>query len=107
MTEGLFLMAALAGVANWAFRAVPTLLSRREPRPGGVLAGFLAATGPAAIATLCVAPVLPQLYPAPRDVLPLVAGVLATVLAFLPRKSVVMATLAGAVGYGAVFGLLS
>src|SRR5699024_8834179 len=79
---GIFLMAVLTGVATWAFRALPTMLMRSEPKPGGLLARFLAATGPAAIATLFVASILPQLMPVPRDVLPLVAGVAATVAAF-------------------------
>lgn len=103
---GIFLMAVLTGVATWAFRALPTMLMRSEPKPGGLLARFLAATGPAAIATLFVASILPQLMPVPRDVLPLVAGVAATVAAFLPRHSVIVATVTGAVVYGAVSAVL-
>lgn len=105
--SGLFLMALLTGLATWAFRALPTMLMTSEPKPGGLLARFLAATGPAAIATLFVASVAPQLIPVPRDLLPLAAGVLATVLAFVPRHSVIVATLAGAVAYGVVFALAS
>lgn len=100
-------MAVLTGAATWVFRALPTMLMRSEPKPGGLLARFLAATGPAAIATLFVASILPQLMPVPRDVLPLVAGVAATVAAFLPRLSVIVATVTGAVVYGAVFAVLS
>lgn len=107
MNTDLVLLAVLAGAANWAFRALPTLLLRQEPRPGGLASRFLAATGPAAIATLVVASALPQLYPVPRDLIPLAAGVLATVAAYLPRRSVVGATLAGATAYGAVFWLVS
>lgn len=107
MNADLVLMAVLAGGANWAFRALPTLLLRREPHPGGMMSRFLAATGPAAIATLVVASILPQLYPAPRDLIPLAAGTAATVAAFLPRRSVVAATLAGATAYGLAFGLLA
>jgi hypothetical protein len=107
MSGDLVLMAVLAGAANWAFRALPTLLMRREPHPGGVAARFLAATGPAAIATLVVASVLPQLYPVPRDLIPLALGTAATVLAFLPRRSVVAATLAGAAAYGAAFAMVA
>lgn len=106
MNGDLVLMALLAGAANWAFRALPTLLLRREPHPGGMAARFLAATGPAAIATLVVASVLPQLWPAPKDLLPLAAGVLATVAGFWPRRSVVAGTLCGAAAYGLAFGLL-
>lgn len=100
MNGDLVLMAVLAGAANWGFRVMPTLLLRREPRPGGAAARFLAATGPAAIATLVVASVLPQLWPAPRDLLPLALGTLATVAGFWPRRSVVAGTLCGALAYG-------
>ncbi len=104
MTDGdIILMAVLAGAATWAFRALPIMFLRSEPRAGGMFARFLAATGPAAIATLFVASVLPQFFPVPRDMLPLAAGVVATVGVFLPRRSVIAATLAGAAAYGVVF----
>lgn len=106
MNGDLVLMAVLAGAANWAFRALPTMLMRHETQPGGLMARFLAATGPAAIATLFVASVLPQLWPMPRDLLPLALGTAATVLAFWPRRSVVAGTLAGAVAYGAAVWLI-
>ena len=107
MNADLVILALLAGAANWAFRALPVLLMKREARPGGVAARFLASTGPAAIATLFVASVLPQLWPVPRDLWPLAAGVAATVLAFLPRRSVVAGTLCGAAGYAAAFWALA
>lgn len=107
MKTDLVIMALMAGAANWAFRALPVILMRREARPGGMVARFLASTGPAAIATLFVASVLPQLWPVPRDLLPLAAGVAATVLAFLPRRSVVAGTLCGAAGYAAAFWVLA
>lgn len=107
MNPDLVILALMAGAANWAFRALPVLLMKREARPGGVAARFLASTGPAAIATLFVASVLPQLWPVPRDLWPLAAGVAATVLAFLPRRSVVAGTLAGAAGYAAAFWALA
>jgi hypothetical protein len=103
MSWDLVLLALMAGAANWAFRALPVLLMRGEARPGGITARFLAATGPAAIATLFVASVLPQLWPVPRDLLPLVAGVLATLAGFWPRRSVVAGTLIGALGYSMAF----
>jgi branched-subunit amino acid transport protein len=103
----LLLIAVLAGAANWGFRALPILWMRRDGPPGGVMARFLAATGPAAIATLFVASVLPQLQPVPRDLIPLAAGTLGTVAAFAPRRSVVAATLAGAAAYGGAFALVA
>ncbi|NPD14604.1 hypothetical protein HOY34_05230 [Xinfangfangia sp. D13-10-4-6] len=105
MNPDLILMAVLAGLANWGFRALPILLMRGEAKPGGLMAGFLASTGPAAIATLFVASVLPGLWPEGRNLVPLTVGVLITVLAFLPRRSVVVATLAGSCGYGIAFAL--
>lgn len=107
MSPALIIMAALAGAANWAFRALPTILMRREPKAGGVAARFLAATGPAAIATLFVASVLPQVWPVPRDLMPLGVGTVATVLAFWPRRSVAMGTLTGAAAYAAAFWALN
>ena len=99
MSGGLVLMALFAGAANWAFRALPILLMRREARPGGRVARFLASTGPAAIATLVTASVLPQVYPVPRDVVALLVGMVATGLGFWPHRSVVAGTLLGAAGY--------
>ena len=105
MNPDLVIMALMAGAANWAFRALPVMLMKGEARPGGIAARFLASTGPAAIATLFVASVLPQVWPVPRDLWPLAAGTLAVVLAFLPKRSVVAATIAGAVAYGVAFAL--
>lgn len=107
MSGDLVLMAVLAGAANWAFRALPTILMRKEPQPGGLAARFLAATGPAAIATLFAASVLPQIWPAPRETLPLLAGIAATIAAFWPRRSIVAGTLTGAAAYAVVFWLIS
>ena len=103
MNWDLVLMAALAGLANWGFRALPVLLMRAEPKAGGLFGRFLASTGPAAIATLFIASVMGQIYPEPKALLPLVAGIMATLLAFLPKHSVVGATLAGSCAYGLAF----
>lgn len=100
MREELLLLALVVGAFTWAFRALPTILLKSEPKEGGVMARFLAATGPAAIATLFVAATVPQLYPEPRDIVPLIMGIIATVLGFLPKRSVVVATLLGATAYG-------
>lgn len=107
MNTDLIIMAVLAGLANWGFRALPTLMLRQDPRPGGLFAGFLAATGPAAIATLFVASVLGMIGPSAEQLIPLAMGVLATVLAFLPKRSVVSATLAGSAAYGMAFALVA
>lgn len=102
MNTALVLLALMAGAANWMFRALPTILMKSGPREGGLLSAFLAATGPAAIATLFVASVLPMIGPGLAANLPLLAGSAATIAAFLPRRSVVAATLCGAVAFGLV-----
>ncbi|MCU0802658.1 MAG: AzlD domain-containing protein [Rhodobacteraceae bacterium] len=101
----LFLMALAVGVATYAFRVLPTRMARRDLPEGGMLARFLASTGPAAIATLFTASVLPLVQQAGLPV-PLVVGTLAVVAVFVWRRSVVLATLAGAGVYGGIFGLL-
>ena len=88
-------------------RPVSCRVFRTGAPSGGIAARFLAATGPAAIATLFVASVLPQFWPVPRDLVPLAAGVLATVGGFWPRRSVVAGTLVGAAGYAAAFWLIT
>lgn len=105
MKLSLFLMALAVGMATWAFRALPILLMRGEARPGGLFARFLAATGPAAIATLLVASLLPHVGPQSQDLAPLAAGILATVATFWLRPSVIVATIAGALAYGAIIAL--
>lgn len=102
MNTALVLLALMAGAANWAFRALPTMLMKTGPREGGLLSAFLSATGPAAIATLFVASVIPMVGPGLSENLPLLAGSAATIAAFLPRRSVVAATLTGAFAYGLV-----
>lgn len=104
MRGDLFFMALAVGLATYAFRVLPTRMARSDLPEAGLLARFLASTGPAAIATLFTASVLPLLRDAGLA-LPLIAGIVAVIGMFAWRRSVVMATLAGAAGYGAVFGL--
>ena len=76
-------MALLAGAANWAFRVLPTLARTDRLQPGGWLERFLAATGPAAIATLFVASILPLLSPGLAALSPVVTGTLAVLAVYL------------------------
>ena len=100
MNPDLLAVALLAGGATWAFRALPLLMRTERLRPGGLLERFLAATGPAAIATLFVAAILPSLSLSLSAALPLAAGVLAVLVAWVVLRSVALATLAGAVLHG-------
>jgi hypothetical protein len=100
MRGDLLALAALTGLATWAFRALPTKLRLSDSDPDGPLRRFFAATGPAAIATLFTATALPMLRPAAGPMLPLLIGTVAVLGVWALRRSVVLATLAGAAGYG-------
>lgn len=102
MNGELLTVAVLAGVANWVFRVLPTLARADRLQPGTWLERFLGATGPAAIATLFVASILPELTPHVLPMAPVLAGTAAVILVFLRWRSVVAATLAGAVVHGLV-----
>lgn len=100
MNWDLLTVAVLAGAANWAFRALPVITRSDRMAAGGWLERFLSATGPAAIATLFVAAILPALTPDMRGLAPVIVGTLAVLGLYAARRSVVLATLAGAVAHG-------
>ncbi|MDP4891276.1 AzlD domain-containing protein [Cypionkella sp.] len=104
MRSEVLTLALLVGFCTWAFRVFPTRADLSTLAPTGILARFLAATGPAAIATLFVASVMPWLQGGVA--LPMICGIAAVLAAYAGSRSVVAATLAGSVGYGfAVWGL--
>ena len=107
MNIDLLTVALMAGAANWAFRVLPTLARTDRLTPGGWLERFLAATGPAAIGTLFVSSILPLLSTESSALVPVVTGTLAVVAVYLGARSVVAATLAGAIVYGLAFWLIS
>ena len=102
-------LALIVGACTWAFRFFPTKADLSTIKPDGILARFLASTGPAAIATLFVASVLPMLKADLANAgvpMPLACGTLAVVLTYAALRSVVAATLAGSVAYGLAVWLL-
>lgn len=100
MRVELIVLAVVVGLATWAFRFLPTRLRLTRSEPAGLLRRFLVATGPAAIATLFVASILPMIGSGLDRNLPLVFGVAAVLAVYYLRPSVVLATLAGALAYG-------
>ena len=100
MRAELLALAALTGAITWAFRVVPMWLRRGDAAPEGGLRRFLAATGPAAIATLFTASVLPMLQGGAAPPGPMLAGTAAVLGLWALRRSVVLATLGGAAAYG-------
>jgi hypothetical protein len=103
----LLAVACMAGIANWCFRALPILARTGRATAGGWLGRFLSSTGPAAIGTLFVAAILPSLSPDLWRLLPVLTGTLAVLWIYLLRRSVVLATLAGALAHGLTVWALS
>lgn len=97
-------LAALVGGFVWAFRVLPMKVNLAKMPEKGRLSQFFAATGVAAIATLFAASILPEF--ASGRAVPAVLGSLAVLAAYLPSKSTVLATMAGAAAYGAAFAVL-
>lgn len=100
MNWDLLTVALMAGAANWAFRALPIIAHKRHATAGGWLGRFLASTGPAAIGTLFVAAILPSMTLDLVRLVPVLAGTAAVLGVFFTQKSVVLATLAGALVHG-------
>lgn len=103
MSGDVLLLALVVGLANWGFRTLPIRFGLGGGAEGGALARFLAAVGPAAIATLFVASSLPFMQGG-AVVAPL-AGTAAVVAVWVWQRSVVLATLAGALAYAGGFAL--
>ena len=105
MRSEVLLLALITGACTWAFRYLPLRLDLSDLKPDSVLSRFLAATGPAAIATLFVAEVMPYLQTPLTGQAPLVLGILAVLAGFAASRSAVLATMAGAVVFGVVSAL--
>lgn len=93
-------LALIAGGLTYLWRYLPLRANLADRAREGVLARFLAATGPAAIATLFVAEMLPLLDETAAQQGRVLVGVVAVLLAYAWRRSVVFATLAGAFACG-------
>ncbi|TXH95565.1 MAG: hypothetical protein E6Q73_14620 [Pseudorhodobacter sp.] len=91
-------LALIVGAFTWSFRYFPLRADLSGLPEGGALSRFLAATGPAAIATLFTASALPFVLGGMPG--PLGLGVAAVLGVFAATRSVVGATMAGSVGYG-------
>lgn len=106
MRTELVIVALVVGLGTWLFRFLPTRLRGisgvRRPR----LTRAMESIGPAAIVALFVASVLPALAPGAEGRALILIGCAATGLAFLLKRNVVLATLAGTVAYAVAFGVL-
>lgn len=93
-------LALIAGALTYLWRYLPLRANLADRAREGVMARFLAATGPAAIATLFVAEMLPLLHATTAQQGRTLVGVAAVLLAYAWRRSVVFATLTGAFACG-------
>jgi branched-subunit amino acid transport protein AzlD len=98
MRGEILLLALIVGASVWAFRCLPFRFDMSRMAPEGWLSRLLAATGPAAITALFVVSVLPLI--GGGQGLPFWAGTAAVAAVWLWQRSVVLATLAGALVYG-------
>ena len=99
-------LALIVGVFTWAFRYLPLRTALHAVRPDSAVGRFLAATGPAAIAALLVAELVPLVRDAAGPQVPLIAGLVTVVAVYGWQRSVVLATLAGPVVFGLVTRLI-
>lgn len=90
----------IAGGLTYLWRWLPIRFDLGGMGTRGWVARFLASTGPAAIATLFVAEVMPLVRAAGPEMVHGAAGTLAVVAVWVWRRSVVGATLAGALAAG-------
>ena len=100
MLSDAIVLSLIVGAFTWGFRYLPLRLGLQNLAPGGVVGRFLAATGPAAIATLFAAEILPHLAVIDARTVATAAGLAAVLTVFFWRRSAVLATIAGAVAYG-------
>ena len=105
MRAEILTLALIVGAFTWAFRFFPLRVDLSAMPQDGWLSRFLAATGPAAIATLFTASALPMVQGGAP--VPLMAGVAAVLAVFGLTRSVVGATLAGSAGYALAFAALT
>lgn len=105
MRTELVLVALIVGLGTWLFRFLPTRLGGRPGLRSPRLTAAMESIGPAAIATLFIASVLPGLAPGAGGRALILIGCAATLLAFRIRRNIVLATMAGTVAYGVAFAL--
>lgn len=106
MNTDLVILCLVTGLGTYLFRFLPTRLPLGGGEGQGFWARFFGAIGAAAIATLFVASILPALRGFDAILACTALGSLATIGAYLLRRNVVLATLAGSLAYGLAYQVL-
>ena len=107
MRTELIIVALATGLGTWLFRFLPTQFRIPTGRGDGWLARLLESVGPAAIATLLIAGLLPALTTPDPQLAALIAGTLTVVVTFVITRGVALPTLLGACAYGLAFALVN
>lgn len=97
MSVDFLLLVGCVGFTTWAFRYLPIALSKQGHSNSGKMEPFFQSIGPAAIAALFTASVLPGAGFIPTDMILASLGVIAV---YGWKKSVVLATMTGSFVYG-------
>lgn len=106
MNSDFLIVTLIVGIGTWALRYLPSRIDMSSVTPGGPVSRFLEATGPAAIAALCVAAFLPMVEADMVAMIKLAAGLAGTFLGFKLSRDMSVAAIAGAAGYALAFWLL-
>lgn len=107
MNPELVIVAVVVGLGTWLFRFLPTRMRGLSGARGGWVERATESIGPAAIATLFIASVIPDLTSRDSGLIAFLSGAAATAVVFAGRRSVALATIAGAVAYGVAFALVA
>ncbi|HEY0210126.1 L-valine transporter subunit YgaH [Acerihabitans sp.] len=109
MNTSVIIIGLVVGAANYLFRYLPLRLGagRRPAGAAGAWAGrLLDGIGLASICALLVVSSVPEVLREPGKLVPTLAGFLVLIICFYRTRSIVLATLGGALCFGLVFKLL-
>jgi branched-subunit amino acid transport protein len=105
MSTNVILVCLLVGTVNYLFRYLPLRMGARQklgPK-SGPLSRVLDSIGIASICALLVVSSTPEILRDQQKLLPSLAGFVLLALIFWRTKSIIIATLTGALAYGLVF----
>ncbi|WP_410013753.1 L-valine transporter subunit YgaH [Sodalis sp. C49] len=109
MHTSVIIIGLVVGAANYLFRYLPLRFGggRKSAGPAGAWAGrLLDGIGLASICALLVVSSVPEVLRAPAKLLPTLAGFAVLAACFYRTRSIVIATLAGALCFGLVYKLV-
>ncbi|MDF1896766.1 L-valine transporter subunit YgaH [Rahnella contaminans] len=106
MSTNVILVCLLVGAVNYLFRYLPLRMGARQKSgtlKSGPLSRVLDSIGIASICALLVVSSTPEILRDQQKLLPSLAGFVVLAIIFWRTKSIIMATLSGALVYGLAF----